>query len=188
MLYKVKEYVKQKLDNESTGHDYMHAKRVLKNAELLMDETMNQELIQVSCLVHDVIDPKVTRNLKKDKNELIKFLSALYSDEFIQTVMYIIDNISYSKGMVPETIEGRIVQDADRLDSLGAIGIARTFAFGGKNERTLYHPDKECTVDHFYDKLFKLTDLMNTSAGKLEAKRRTDFMKHFLDEFYKEVN
>ena len=109
-------------------------------------------------------------------------------DSLINDVIYIIEYVSYSKGKVPSSIEGKIVQDADRLDALGAIGIARTFAYGGNNNRLIYNPgskDDSDSIYHFYDKLFKLTDLMNTDNARSIAVKRTKLMKDYLDSFYK---
>jgi uncharacterized protein len=184
MIDKVKEFVKNKMDHESTGHDYEHALRVFENAKRLMDN----ELVKVSALVHDLIDSKVTDDVDKEKKELIEFLQTIYDDSFVKQVFEIIENMSYRTGRVPESIEGKIVQDADRLDSLGAVGIARTFAFGGKHNRNIYKPGTNDSVSHFYDKLLKLEGLMNTEEGRIEAKRRTKYMKEFLKEFYKEVS
>ncbi len=107
----------------------------------------------------------------------------------INEVINIIENVSYSKGNIPKTLVGKIVQDADRLDALGAIGIARTFAYGGNNKRLIYNPgssDNSDSVYHFYDKLFKLTELMNTANARAIAIERTKFMKDFLLKFYNE--
>ena len=97
--------------------------------------------------------------------------------------------ISFSKGNIPFSLEGKIVQDADRLDALGAIGIARTFAYGGKNERMIYNPDKNDNMDsisHFYNKLLKLKDFMNTKEAKKIAENRTQYMNEYLNNFYNE--
>lgn len=186
MIDKVKEYVRLKLDHESTGHDYEHAIRVYENAKILLKGNYN-ELVLVSALVHDLIDDKISTDKDRDKQDLFTFLSNYYDEKFISFVDEIIENISFRTGRVPTSFEGKIVQDADRLDSLGAVGIARTFAFGGKHSRNLYKPGTNDTISHFYDKLLKLSDLMNTKQGKREALRRTKFMKKFLKEFYKEV-
>ncbi len=188
MINKVKEYVKNILDDESTGHDYMHALRVLKNSELMISDEMNTEIVFVSALTHDLIDKKVSSDPEKSWVALETELAKYYSSQFIKEVKEVINNISYSKGSVPSSLEGRIVQDADRLDSLGAIGIARTFAYGGKNNRNIYHPDRtDDSVTHFYDKLFKLTELMNTDIGKEIAIERTKYMKEFIERLYKEI-
>ena len=189
MIKQVHEYVKRKLDSESTGHDYMHALRVLKNAiEISYDQGADLKLIEVASLTHDLIDKKVFDNPKEEHELLNVFLLGLYSEDFVMNVFNIIENISFSKGNVPDSIEGKIVQDADRLDALGAIGIARTFAFGGKNNRNIYHPDKsDDSLTHFYDKLFTLSSLMNTESGKELDRDRTAFMHEFIFRLLDEV-
>jgi len=187
----VKDYVKKILRLEATGHDYYHSVRVMNNAVQITGELdVNIELIKLSCLTHDLIDKKVSSNIELSKEELIKKLSSLgYETRFINSLIDIIENISYSKGNIPISMEGKIVQDADRLDALGAIGIARTFAYGGNNNRLIYNPgstDNSDSVFHFYDKLFKLTELMNTDNARIIATKRTELMKNYLDSFYKE--
>ena len=187
----IKEYVEEILSKEATGHDYFHSLRVMNNAtEISVDLDVDLEVIKLACLTHDLIDKKVTNDIDKSKKELISKLELTgYSSDIINDVIYIIKNVSYSKGNVPESLEGKIVQDADRLDALGAIGIARTFAYGGNNNRLIYNPGSEDNSDsiyHFHDKLFKLTELMNTTNARAIAKKRTEFMKGFLSMFYKE--
>lgn len=189
-LLSIKEYVKDILSKEATGHDYFHSLRVMNNAiEISADLDVNIEVIKIACLTHDLIDKKVTKDIEKSKNELINKLELAGYSEIINDVINIIENVSYSKGSVPDSLEGKIVQDADRLDALGAIGIARTFAYGGNNNRLIYNPgsnDDSDSVYHFYDKLFKLFNLMNTPIAKSIAQERTEFMKKFLSQFYKE--
>ncbi len=187
----IKEYVKEILSKEATGHDYFHSLRVMNNAtEISVDLDVNFEVIKLACLSHDLIDKKVTDDTDKSKKELIRKLELTgYSIDVINDVVNIIENVSYSKGNVPKSLEGKIVQDADRLDALGAIGIARTFAYGGNNNRLIYNPGSEDNSDsiyHFYDKLFKLTKLMNTANARAIAEKRTEYMKEFLSTFYKE--
>jgi uncharacterized protein len=188
MIEKVHEYVKSILDDEATGHDYMHAVRVLKNAEKLIVKDVDVEAIRIAALTHDLIDRKVTTSPQDAKRNLEEFLKKFYKSDLIKHVIDIIESISYSKGRTPTSIEGKIVQDADRLEALGAVGIARTFAFGGKHSRNIYHPEKKNdSVSHFYEKLFKLSDLMNTKLGYKIAQERTDFMRMYLDQFYNEI-
>ena len=188
MIEIVKLYVKSRLDLESTGHDYMHALRVYKNAELLLHGGIDKNLVLVAALTHDLIDTKVTNEPEKELTLLMEFLEDKYDKYFSEKVASIITSISYRSGKVPESPEGKIVQDADRLEALGAIGIARTFAYGGKHNRNIYHPEKDNdSVSHFYDKLFKLSDLMNTVEAKKIAVERTDYMRKFLDQLYLEI-
>lgn len=187
----IENYVKGKLDTETTGHDYFHAVRVMNNAlQIAKYKSVNLDIIKVSALTHDLIDKKVTDDIDSSLNELKqKLKEANYNDISIEETINIIQDISYSKGRVPKSLEGKIVQDADRLDALGAIGIARTFAFGGKNSRMIYNPNKSDNTDslsHFYDKLLKLKDLMNTSEAKVIAEERTKYMVEYLDRFYLE--
>jgi uncharacterized protein len=190
-IIKIQEFVKSKLQHEPSGHDYLHAMRVYNNAILLMDDEVKREVVLISCLIHDLIDHKLEEKYKANNEEIISVLEkADMNQEDIQQVFDIINNISYSKGNIPSSIEGKIVQDADRLDALGAIGIARTFSFGGKNNRLIYSEDTvdgEDSVSHFYQKLFKLKDLMNTEKGYKEAVKRTGYMKEFMKKFYEEV-
>lgn len=189
----MEKYLKEKLDSESTGHDYYHALRVAKIA-INISENMggNKEIIYVASLVHDLIDHKLFDDVEKETNLLYKRLyDAQYNMFEVELIFEIINNISYSKGKVANTLEGKIVQDADRLDALGAIGIARTFAYGGKMNRMIYDENKENTlhsVQHFYDKLLLLKDFMHTEYAKEIANKRTLYMEEFLKHFYEEWN
>lgn len=187
----IKKYVKKLLSKEATGHDYFHSVRVMNNAiQISKGLAVNLELVKLSCLTHDLIDKKVTSNIELSKKELIKkLLDTGYDEALVLNVVNIIENVSYSKGNIPTSLEGKIVQDADRLDALGAIGIARTFAYGGNNNRLIYNPgsaDDSDSVFHFYDKLFKLSELMNTENAREIAVNRTTFMKDYLSQFYTE--
>ena len=187
----IKEYVKMKLSLEATGHDYFHSLRVMNNAiQISKDLDVDIEVIKLSCLTHDLIDKKVSKNIKVSKKELTDKLKSVGYDKLVlANIVNIIETVSYSKGFIPESLEGKIVQDADRLDALGAIGIARTFAYGGNNNRLIYNPgssDNSDSVYHFYDKLFKLTEFMNTDNARVIAMKRTKLMKNYMNDFYKE--
>jgi uncharacterized protein len=188
----IKVHVYNKLSTESSGHDYLHALRVVKNCEkFIADYEVDIDVIIAAAYVHDLIDHKLSHNFKSTEEEIRDLLleSDLKKDQ-VNLVIDIINNISYSKGNVPASLEGKIVQDADRLDALGAIGIARTFAYGGKNDRLIYsldEKDTENSVFHFHDKLFKLTNLMNTKRGKELARNRTKFMEKFISELNDEI-
>lgn len=191
-LNKIKSIVKLKLELEPTGHDYLHALRVSKNAqEISKGMSVDFDVIYASTLVHDLIDYKLDDKFKLSESEVRKLLiESNLSENQTSHILEIISSISFSKGTTPQTLEGKIVQDADRLDALGAIGIARTFAFGGKHHRKIYSLDKEdrlTSIAHFYDKLLKLTDLMNTEIGKKEAINRTKYMEEFLNTFILET-
>jgi uncharacterized protein len=200
-------FVKEKLSRAEAGHDWFHIERVYKTA-LNINTQENGDLLTVglAALLHDIADSKFN-----DGDEEIgpqtagAFLSGLnISPEVIIHVQQIIRNMSYKSSLGEVNHHSReldIVQDADRLDAIGAIGIARAFTYGGYKNRTMYDPaipstpdqSKEAyknstapTINHFYEKLLLLKDLMNTSAGKRLAQQRHDFMLLYLDQFYKE--
>ena len=201
------DFVKEKLDGAEAGHDWFHMERVWKLSKKIAEkEKCNMEVVELSALLHDIADPKFhngdeTIALKVSREFLEKENAAA---EIIEKVLFIIKNISFkNRNEAPENlpIELKIVQDADRLDEIGAIGIARTFNFGGFKNNLMYHPDiqpklnmtKEeykknsgTTINHFYEKLLLLKDLMNTETAKKIALERHDLMLKFLDEFYKE--
>ncbi len=189
-------YVKSFFANESTGHDYYHTMRVFNNAtNIALKEGADLEIVQLASLLHDVDDHKISPQTSENLDNARKFMRENgVSKEKIEYVCDIIDEISFSKNgdKAPKTIEGKCVQDADRLDAIGAIGIARAFAFGGSRGRYLYNPDdkeeNESTIDHFYQKLFKLKDLMNTQSAKEIAQNRDLFMREYIDQFYSEWN
>lgn len=200
IINKTKKFIKEYFENESTGHDYYHALRVYKMSLIISkNEKCNIKLLSIAALLHDVDDYKIAgyNNYFNTK----KFLKEnAFSDSEINKIINIIDEISYSKGIVPHTIEGKILQDADRLDAMGAIGIARCFAYGGKMNNPIYDlkikPNESMenyknkrgsSINHFYEKLLKLKDLMNTQKGKELAKERHKIMENYLKEFYMEV-
>jgi uncharacterized protein len=202
-------FVKTTLKNAEGGHDYFHIERVLKNARLIAKgEECDLQIIELGALLHDIADSKF-----HDGDETIgpriarEFLESIaLTESIIDHVENIIKHISFKGGRQKHdftSIELDIVQDADRLDAIGAIGIARTFNYGGFKNRTIYDPaitpdlnmTKEAykkstapTINHFYEKLLLLKDLMNTKTGKRIAQQRHDFMKIFLDQFYAEWN
>ncbi len=200
-------FVKEKLNDAEGGHDWFHIERVFKNAVLISkNETCDVTVVKLGALLHDIADSKF-----HDGDETIgpriarEFLESENVDEEIIThVVNIIENISFKGGNFEKkfsSIELRIVQDADRLDAIGAIGIARTFNYGGFKNRTLYDPEiapnssmtKEeykkndsPTINHFYEKLLLLKDKMNTATGKQIAQERHRYMEGFLAQFYAE--
>lgn len=208
-------FVKQKLEGAEAGHDWFHIERVWKlSKKIAENEGGNLEVIELAALLHDIADPKFhngdeTIALKISK----KFLeNQNVSEEIIEQVLFIIKNISFKNSFESQNFsslnpiplkEMQIVQDADRLDAIGAIGIARTFNFGGFKNNLMYHPEiqpklnmsKEeykksngTTINHFYEKLLLLKDLMNTKTAQKIAVERHDLMLEFLDQFYKEWN
>lgn len=208
-LAAIRGYAKEKLGSDRSGHDFYHVERVAKIAGKLAEEEGIQDtlLIEAASYLHDVIDDKIFADVENEKEVLKKFLKGLsFSDDSINEIFDIIENISFSKelelGKAELTLAGQIVQDADRIDALGAIGILRTAYYGGHTQSPLYDPNllpqefktkeeyrqKSTVINHFYEKLFKLPATMNTEAGKAEAQRRMVFMEEFLKRFYEEWN
>ena len=229
IINNAKKYIVKIFKDDSSGHDFEHSLRVHKNAldisSIILKEQkdnsnfkLNLFIIELSALLHDVDDYK-TKNYNKDNpfQNLDLFLkeNKITNEHDIKLIKEIISDISFKAGETksPESLEGKIVQDADRLDAIGAIGIARAFAFGGSKNRKLYDNDniyelskrnfepfdmsnisfeqyknkKTDTVTHFYEKLLKLEKMMNTEQGKIIAKKRNEFMKKFLLELFGEI-
>jgi uncharacterized protein len=200
-------FVKQKLENAEAGHDWFHMERVYKNALLIAEgETCDLMIVKLGALLHDIADSKfndgdetVGPKVAREFLELQKV-----SEEIIEHVVNIIENISFKGGNFEKKFTSKeleIVQDADRLDAIGAIGIARTFNYGGFKNRQLYNPtiapklnmtkeeykkSEAPTLNHFYEKLLLLKDKMNTETGKRIAQERHKFMELFLSQFYAE--
>lgn len=203
------EFVKKELENAEGGHDWFHIERVYKNAVLISKtENCNATIVTLGALLHDIADSKFhngdeTIGPRKAKSFLE---SQQVSQKIIVHVIAIIENISFKGGNFEKqftSIELDIVQDADRLDAIGAIGIARTFNYGGFKNRTIYNPEivpnlamskleyknsESPTINHFYEKLLLLKDKMNTESGKKLAQKRHDFMQVYLNQFYDEWN
>lgn len=200
-------FVKEKLENAEGGHDWFHIERVYRNSILIArEEDCNLNVVKLGALLHDIADSKF-----HDGDESIgpktarAFLESENADEdTIQHVINIIENISFKGGNFEKKFHSKeleIVQDADRLDAIGAIGIARCFNYGGFKNRALYNPNippnlnmsKEeyknsdsPTLNHFYEKLLLLKDKMNTETGKKLALERHKYMENFLSQFYSE--
>lgn len=205
----IKNFAQYVLEDDTTGHDWKHALRVEKNARVLSDADFSDaemEILLASAWLHDTIDDK----LDADKRQSIEGIQALLiehdaTEAEAEEILDIIQNLSYSKNLEKKrTLSplGQIVQDADRLDAIGAIGIARTFYYGGNQGHALYddaspreldelteesYREESSVLNHFYEKLLLLEETMNTPAGKAEARIRTHFMKQFLDRFYEEI-
>ena len=200
-------FVKEKLDNAEGGHDWFHIERVYKNSILIaQEEDCNLTVVKLGALHHDIADskfhdgdetigPKTARTFLESENVF---------EETINHVINIIENISFKGGNFENKFSSKeleIVQDADRLDAIGAIGIARTFNYGGFKNRALYDPSiapnlnmskeeyknsNSPTLNHFYEKLLLLKDKMNTATGKKIALERHKYMENFLSQFYAE--
>ena len=203
------DFVKAELSEGEKGHDWWHIQRVWRTARLLAKaEPVDEFVVELAALLHDIADSKFHGgNEEIGPEKAARFLAALEIDPVvINHVIQIIRNISFKGGNEAGTFsspELMVVQDADRIDAIGAIGIARAFHYGGYKNRLLYHPDikpnlnmtKEeyknsdaPTLNHFYEKLFLLKDRMNTPAGKALALRRHQFMEQFVSEFISEWN
>ena len=197
-------YVKEKFEKEFSGHDYFHALRVYKMATRIAErEGADLEIVQLAALLHDVDDRKISPDTYEDQTNAKSFLARDgVSAEASERICRIIRELSFgAHDSAPSPLEGKCVQDADRLDAIGAIGIARAFAYGGSHRRHMYHPDikpnlnmtkeeyvksESTTINHFYEKLFKLTALMNTQTAREIAKAREGFMREFVGEFMDE--
>ena len=198
-------YVKEKFENEYSGHDWFHTLRVFRTATRIAEaEGADIVTVQLAALLHDVDDRKLSpETYAEQKNARVFLAENGVEESVICEICRIISEVSFvgSDSVVPSTLEGKCVQDADRLDAIGAIGIARAFAYGGNHNRLMYHPDiapnpsmskeeyvksNSTTVNHFYEKLFKLTDMMNTDTAKQIAKERDEYMKAFIAEFLNE--
>ena len=204
VLDSIKNEIIKIMDNDP-AHDFDHVMRVYTNAKkIVKEEKADEKLVLSAALLHDIVSyPKSSKrskfssidSAKKSKIILKKYG---FSEKEITIVSDAIKDHSFSQNKVPETLEGKILQDADRLDALGAIGIARVFATSGSLNRPFYNIDDPfCTkrnpdddlwaIDHFFNKLLKLESLMNTRSGKIEAKKRTRVLKEFLKQLKNEI-
>ena len=200
-------FVKKQLENSEGGHDWFHIERVYNNALLISkSEVCDEMVVQLGALLHDIADSKFYNGDETIGPKVAReFLEAeKVSEEIILHVINIIENISYKGGNFNKSFRSKeldIIQDADRLDAIGAIGIARTFNYGGFKNRPLYNPaiapnlhmtkeeyknSEAPTINHFYEKLLLLKDKMNTETAKQIAKERHRFMELFLSQFYSE--
>ena len=209
ILTNTENYVRLKLEGEGSGHDWWHIHRV-RNAALLIGRIENTDLfiVELAALLHDIADHKFHGG-DETIGPMVAgewLASQNVNEETIDLVKEIIKDLSFKgvKVKTPmKTIEGQVVQDADRLDAIGAIGIARAFAYGGHKNRELHNPnfsptehdtfeayknDEGSTINHFYEKLFLLKDRMNTKTGKILAKKRHQFMEEYVERFYSEWN
>ncbi|MBQ4448105.1 MAG: HD domain-containing protein [Clostridia bacterium] len=205
LIEKTKQFVKDYFAGEASGHDAAHTIRVYRMARrLAREEHADERITSLAALLHDVDDAKLSPETAASKARARAFMEENgVSEPDINAVIDIISHISFagSGSDVPSSTEGKCVQDADRLDAIGAIGIARAFAYGGSRGRPIHDPESRprekmteeeyrkggsTTVDHFYEKLFKLKGLMNTPSARLEAERRDRIMHDFIDELLEE--
>lgn len=208
IITKTIQFVKKELKDAESGHDWFHINRVYKNAmTIAKEEDANVFIVEVAALLHDIADSKFNNgdeNIGPNKAKF--FLQSIdVNEKAINHIVQIIANMSFSKSLEKKELfqskELQVVQDADRLDAIGAIGIARAFNYGGYKNRLLYDPkikpnlnlskeaykkSKAPTINHFYEKLLLLKDKMNTETGKKLATERHQFMEDFLKQFYKE--
>jgi len=203
LVKQTEQFVKNKLNGEGTGHDWWHIIRVRNNAQAICKtEKADKFIVDLAILLHDVGDRKV---INKDEDDYLiaeNFLKEnKASEDTIEKVMFIIKNMSFSKTLnnkLKASIEFYVVQDADRLDAMGAIGIARAFAFGGSKSRLIFDPTKKAqkidtkenyrrmessTFHHFYEKLLLLKNLMNTKTAKKIALKRHKYMQDYMKQF-----
>lgn len=189
-LLAIKEYVSTLFADDVTGHDYFHMQRVAKLARFIAKkEGADLFICEAAAFLHDVGDPKLCTDRSHALDNMNLFLERIeISRKDISHINHIIDHVSYSKKLIPSTMEGKIVQDADRLDALGAIGIARAFAFGGASGQMIYHDHqvRHTSIQHFYDKLLKLKRMMNTKTAAAIAKERHSYMEDYVNRFFDE--
>lgn len=206
LLDRIRTKVKKIYEGRDSAHDLQHILRVYKNAELIgKREGADMEVLLAAVLLHDiVVYPKGSAKSSKSADDSADMAEKILkgygvSKEKIDRISYCIRTHSYSRRLVPATLEGKILQDADRLDALGAIGIARTFSVGGSEDRMFYNPDDpfwktgrepddwQWTLDHFQAKLLRLKDSMHTKAAQEMAEERTRFMEQFIEQLKKEL-
>ena len=212
-LDKITSFVKQQLKDEKTGHDFYHGRRVANLASQMYlqdnpDARPNSRMVAIikaGGYLHDTIDEKICADPEAVVAQIKQLLpQAGFTELEVQDILFTIQHMSFSQNIEHHyqlPVSGEYVQDADRIESLGAMGIARAFTYGGAHGNAIYDPEikpqklvshnqyrehTETTINHFYEKLFQLEDLMNTAGGKKEAHRRTEFMHAFVKEFMAE--
>ena len=198
-------FAREVFAGDATGHDFFHTERVFRLAGRIQEaEGGDRETVLLSALLHDVDDPKLSPETAREHDRAVGFLrSQGAGEDQIRRIVHIIDQVSFrgSDSVTPDSLEGRIVQDADRLDAIGAIGIARTFAYGGAKGQPMHDPSlpprpgldaagyaasRSTTVNHFAEKLLLLKDLMGTETGRRMAGHRHQVMEAYLEEFFAE--
>jgi len=209
LVAQVKNRIIEQFEDDATGHDWHHIMRVYNVSKFIHStEGGDLETIELAALLHDISDHKFNGG-KLDEGGKVAYnilIELGASEELAQKVKYIVDNLSYkgaNTNVEMNSLEGQIVQDADRLDAIGAIGIARTFAYGGNRNQAIYDPNldpklhdtfedyaksKTSTVNHFYEKLLLLKDRLNTPTAKVIGEKRHGIMEDYLAQFHEEWN
>jgi len=204
-LAAIKKFSFDKMSGDATGHNFDHIQRVIKTAKrILQTEDADPLITLAAAYLHDVADDKLVDNPAALEHEIKEFLLSIdFTEEQVDEVLYITHNLSFSKSLSKNppklSLAGQIVQDSDRLDAIGAIGIIRAIYYGGAHAETIYDPtieprqsmnkaeyrnlNNETIINHFYEKLLKLTAMMNTPTAKKIAEKRHQYMLDFLDEF-----
>ena len=190
----IEEFVKNNIGSHDGGHDWWHLNRVRNLSLYICAKEGKGDLltVEISALLHDIGDKKFRKKGEEDHlNRICHMLESIHLEKkLIDEVLFTNANISFSKGERPAMVspEFKVVQDADRLDAIGAIGIARAFNYGGYKNNSIYDPEglQASTIAHFYDKLLKLKDLMNTETGRKLADERHRYLESFLVMFYNE--
>jgi uncharacterized protein len=205
IIEKTEQYVRSLLENDASGHDWWHIDRVRRiGVSLAKNEYADEFIVEMAALLHDIADEKIAGSEEKGFKIVSEWLDQMQlTNREKEQIHDVISSVSFKggHGKKPNTIEGMVVQDADRLDAIGAIGIARTFMYAGNRGHLMYDPDlpyrekmtkeeyrqgRSTAINHFYEKLLKLKDLMNTESAKQMASERHEFMEQFLQQFYKE--
>ncbi|WP_373231018.1 HD domain-containing protein [Cohnella sp.] len=198
-------FCRSELENDPTGHDWWHIHRVVQMAErLASEEGADSFICMIAALLHDVADEKLNESKESGLHKVRDWLEGqLLAEEERQHIMEIISTMSYNAGTNPlmRTLEGKVVQDADRLDAIGAIAIARTFLYAGWKGHPIHDPqlpprdsmtpaeyrhDKSTAINHFHEKLLKLKDCVNTSSARRIAEERHSYMEKYVERFYQE--
>ncbi|AYV66791.1 HD domain-containing protein [Niallia circulans] len=208
LITKVENIIEQEMENDASGHDWYHVDRVRKIALLLSEKEGIEysHIIELSALLHDISDEKLNKSKSEGQRRLANILMQIpIENQEKEQIKAIIETVGFKggNGITPKSLEAKIVQDADRLDAIGALGIARTFAYGGSIGSPIYDPhsairekmteeeyrkNNSSSIHHFYEKLLKIKDLLHTESAKKMAVERHQFMESFLKEFYKEWN
>lgn len=209
IVEKVQNEIKSQFEGDSSGHDWSHIMRVYNMARHIQkSEGGDLEVVELAALLHDISDHKFNGGKLDEGGKVARalLLDLGYDKGKAEQVKYIVDNVSYKGANTPSemnTLEGKIVQDADRIDAIGAIGVGRTFAYGGYKNQAMYIPEleakmhdsfeeyaneKTCTINHFHEKLLLLSSRLNTTTAKEIGKIRHQFMEDFLKQFYTEWN